>query len=533
MSLTFLALLQCIAGCDPASHVVGATSGSVALASFAVDNESPTGASFSEKLQGRRRPPALPNLLPDFPYPERTGDQIVVRRGDNLQRAIDKAKRGDEIVLAAGETFYGNFKLPAKPGSPADGWIVIRSEESDKLPPIGTRIGPQHAGLMSTVMTTNQSPAIATAPGASGWRLVGFEITAMPSMTDLNFALVSLGGTGSAQNTLEQVPTDLVIDRMYVHGQTTTNSMRCIALNSARTAITDSYIAECHAKGLDSQAIIGWNGPGQYKIVNNMLAGAGENIMFGGGDPSIPGLVPSDIEIRGNYIYKPISWKGVWTVKNLLETKNAARVLIEGNVLDGSWADAQGGAAILLRSTNQDGGCRWCRTTDLTLRRNLIRNSGGGIVFVGSDNADTSLRRILVTENVFDDLNTAPYVGAHSLAFTFAQGGQDITIERTVAVGGLYFSIRFDRDAPVTSLVFRDLVLDRGQHGMGADGTTEGTAGLQVGAPGYVWSNVTLIGASRGAYPPGTRFAASEASAPNAKSIRDAVAKATAAVLPP
>jgi hypothetical protein len=54
--------------------------------------------------------------------------------------------------------------------------------------------------------------------------------------------------------------------------------------------------------------------------------------MFGGGDPAIPNLVPSDIEIRRNYFSKPLSWRvgdpsytGVtWLVKNLLELKNAS-----------------------------------------------------------------------------------------------------------------------------------------------------------------------------------------------------------------
>src|SRR5205085_8881526 len=62
-----------------------------------------------------------------------------------------------------------------------------------------------------------------------------------------------------------------------------------------------------------------------------------ENIMFGGAFASIPNLVPSDIEIRRNHITKPLSWKAneptyagkAWTIKNLLELKNAQRVLID------------------------------------------------------------------------------------------------------------------------------------------------------------------------------------------------------------
>ncbi len=144
------------------------------------------------------------------------------------------------------------------------------------------------------------------------------------------------------------VPQDLVLDRVYVHASPTTPTSRCIALNSARSQVSDSYIFDCHGKGFDTQAIAGWNGPGPFKIVNNTLAGAGENVMFGGSDPSIQNLIPSDIEFRRNYVYTPASWKDVWTKKNLLETKNVQRLLIEGNVFDGSWVGRPGGLGVHL-----------------------------------------------------------------------------------------------------------------------------------------------------------------------------------------
>src|SRR5690606_22757623 len=112
----------------------------------------------------------------------------------------------------------------------------------------------------------------------------------------------------------------------------------------------DSWIAECHIKGFDSQAILSWNSPGPFKIVNNYLEGAGENVMFGGADPRIEGLVPSDIVIERNYFRKPLSWKssGAWTIKNLFELKNAQRVLVRANVFETNWANAQPGFAIVL-----------------------------------------------------------------------------------------------------------------------------------------------------------------------------------------
>ncbi len=94
----------------------------------------------------------------------------------------------------------------------------------------------------------------------------------------------------------------LIIDRCYVHGDPDVAARRGVDLNSKHTAIVDSYFSDWKEPLDDAQAIAGWNGPGPYKIVNNYLEASGENVMFGGDDPTITNLVPSDIEIRLNYM---------------------------------------------------------------------------------------------------------------------------------------------------------------------------------------------------------------------------------------
>ena len=474
----------------------------------------------------------LPRTYLNFPYPARTGKTITVSAGGDFQAALNNAQRGDEIVLQSGATFTGNFFLPAKSGNASNGWIVIRSSRSGELPPIGTRVGPQHASLMAKIVTPNTTAAINTAPSTSGWRLVGLEVTITTAVTIQNYGLMFLGDAG--QTTLSAVPSDLVLDRMYVHGQTSTNTSRCIALNSARTEISDSYLSECHGKGFDSQAILGWNGPGPFKIVNNMLMGAGENVMFGGSDPKVPNLVPSDIEIRRNYFYTPLSWKGIWTKKNLFELKNATRVLVEGNVFDGSWTDAQPGWAILLRSANQDGKCRWCRTTDVTIRRNYITHVAGGIAFIGGAGTavDTVARRLLISETVFDSVGVSPYNGERR-GFIFNEGAADITMERTVVAGNLGQLAWIDPLRVIRGLVLRDNVWYRGMYGISTDGTPEGVQSLSKGAPDYSWSNMTLVGSAVNSYPSGTSFLSNESQSSLAAQIRSIVKSATSGVVIP
>ena len=72
---------------------------------------------------------------------------------------------------------------------------------------------------------------------------------------------------------------------------------------------------------------------------------------------------PSDITIRGNHITRPVSWKGRWQVKNLIESKHARRLLIEGNVIENEWQDAQAGFAFVLKSENQNNDSPWTQTT--------------------------------------------------------------------------------------------------------------------------------------------------------------------------
>src|SRR5262249_22462042 len=175
-------------------------------------------------------------------------------------------------------------------------------------------------------------------------------------------------------------------------------------------------IADCHEDGADAQAICGWNGPGPFKIEDDYLEGSGENVMFGGADPSIKDLVPSDIEIRHNTFRKPLSWKANdptyaethWSVKNLLELKNARRVVIERNRLENCWVDAQTGFAIQLTPRNQDGAAPWSTVEDVAIVNNVVAHAAGGVNILGRDNNQQSAqaRRIAIRNNLFQDIGS-------------------------------------------------------------------------------------------------------------------------------
>jgi hypothetical protein len=454
----------------------------------------------------------LPRASVDTRYVPRTGNVIAVPAGGNFQAALDAARPGAIILLEAGASFVGNFVLPAKTGS---GWIVIRSSAADaNLPREGTRITPSYGGVLPKLVSPNSDPALRTAPRAHRYRLIGVEVTVAPHVTQ-NFGIVALGDGSGAQNSLDEVPRDIILDRVYVHGHANLNVRRCVALNSAASAIIDSYLAECHAKGFDSQAICGWNGPGPFKIVNNYLEGAGENVMFGGADPKIANLTPSDIEIRRNHFTRPSSWKGVWTVKNLFELKHAQRVPVEGNVFENHWADAQDGFAINWKSVNQEGTAPWSVTRDVTFRRNRLRNVSGGITLAAQPEAHPAVpaSRFKIVDNVFENVNVGVFTG-HGRLFQFIEGPADVIVEHNTTLhsdASSHSVVMMDVAPPkMARFVFRNNIATRAQYGVFGSNAGEGLAALMAYAePGYVFERNVLIGPGAGsAYPANNSFPA-------------------------
>jgi Putative Ig domain/Bacterial Ig domain len=229
---------------------------------------------------------------------------ISVPPGGDLQAAIDAAQPGDTILLAAGATYVGNFRLRVHGGT---SYVTIRSAASDVLlPPAGARMTPAYSSYLPKLRSATSIATVRTDPGAAFWRLQFLELEAnYKGQGDI----VSLGDGSAAQNTLARVPHHLIVDRVYIHGDVVHGQKRGIGLNSGQTSIVNSHISEIKGIGQDVQAIAGWNGPGPYRIENNYLEAATEVLIFGGDDPKIPNLTPSDIVVRNNVLRRPASWR--------------------------------------------------------------------------------------------------------------------------------------------------------------------------------------------------------------------------------
>jgi hypothetical protein len=472
-------------------------------------------------------PATLPQVRVDVEYEEPGGDVHHLGAGDDLQAALDAAAPGDVIELQAGAVYEGPFVLPRKEG---EKWIVIRSAGARPLPPPGTRVTPSDAPAMATLVSAS-GPVIRTAPGAHHYRLIGLEITPASEargLARLRGAVRSLAGGAQGEAPFlynlvvlsandqprENLPHHLILERCYLHGDTEVGTRRGIALNSGEAAVIDSWLSGFKEVGGDSQAIAGGGGPGPYLIRNNYLEGAGENLLFGGFDPVIEDLVPADIEILHNHFSKPLDWRKdsaeyagtPWSVKNLLQLKNSRRVLIEGNLFEHNWPDAQNGFAILFTVRNQDGGAPWSVVEDVTFRNNLLREVASGINILGFDDIHDSrqTRRIVIRNNLFAEVGND--WGQGNL-IQVLDAVQDLVIERNTSLQEGH--ILWSEGRPHRGFIFTGNIVRHNLYGIIGRDTGPGHSTVHKYFPDGRLEGNLLIGAPVGSYSGDNEYASS------------------------
>ncbi len=384
----------------------------------------------------------IQSALASTPAP---GASVTVPAGGDFQAALKNAHCGDTIRLQAGATFSGYYVFPAKACDSAH-WIIIRTSAPDSsLPPEGTRIKPCYAGVSSlparpalNCASTNNvmaklvlsyafgSGPIVLAPGANHYRLMGLEVTRRVGTFGIsNLAFVQ---SGTADH--------IIFDRVWMHGTINNDTARGVMLSGlSNIAIVDSFFTDFHCTAItgscsDSQAIAGGIGTpgGTYKIVDNFLEAAGENILFGGGSATSS---PADIEIRRNHFFKPLTWMvgypgfvggtngNSFVIKNHFEVKNAQRILFDSNILENSWGGfSQTGFSILLTPKNQVlngiNVCSLCQVTDVTVRYTTISHVAGGLqIYNGLQGTSAALagERYSIHDVVVDDINGVKYKG--------------------------------------------------------------------------------------------------------------------------
>lgn len=434
-------------------------------------------------------------------------------KNTELQKAIQDATPGTTIMLEPGVSYTGPFDLPEKIG---DGWIIIRTAIDDQdLPGTNERIRPEDATNLAKILAKPGLPAFRTKSRAHHYYFLGIEIAA----TDFSWNVVEIG---SGEKSINDLPHDITFDRVYLHGHKTLGSRRGIAINGRRIAVVNSWLSDFKEVGFDSQALCAWNGT-TFKIVNNHLEGAGENVMFGGAKPAISNLLCADIEVRQNHFYKPLSWRvddpsyeGThWSVKNLFELKNADRVWIQGNIFENNWSDAQNGFAILFTPRTEAGSCPWITVQNVTFEQNILRHTGSGFNISGKDGnySTTHTNHILLRNNLIEDLNGNKW-GGDGRVLQVLNGVHHLTVDHNTFIntlGGTFVNADGQNDAN-QNFVYTNNIASNAVYGLQGSGKGIGNPALNFYFPSAVFTHNVLTdgktsnGGKAANYPAGNYF---------------------------
>jgi hypothetical protein len=353
-----------------------------------------------------------------------------------LQNAVDAPACGTAgaiIALQPNAVFTqissNELTLPYQAGSCAGKWIIIRSDLSDSSIPAynqqGVRAVPADASLFATVKaSTVTSAVIATAPvtpgsgeGANHYWFLGLNLTAAAGIkTDP--ILIQIG---DGETQIRDLPNNITIDRCIIHGPDgTTNIHRDVDAEGTYIAVLNSWLSVVN-NSTEQQTVGFYNTPGPILIDNNHLEGGAEQVLSGGAQPSIAGVLTSDVTITRNHMHRDTAYypgapnyNGFpLIVKNDIEFKEIQRLLVQGNVMDYVWAGySQNGVAISIAPMSATGQDTNIVDNDITIRYNLIRHGNAALLLGAGDpnygnGAQTEgMQRVSIHDNIFSDIST-------------------------------------------------------------------------------------------------------------------------------
>jgi len=287
---------------------------------------------------------------------------------------------------------------------------------------------------------------------------------------------------GFNNTTSSNQSTYITIDRCYFHAlDEEYYTTRALGFDVSYGAVINCYIDNIKAD-VDNQGVWAYNTSGPILIYNNFIEACGMNIFFGGADNQASDLIPSDITITKNYLFKRLSWDGAhWNCVNVIESKMAKRVLVEGNVIQNCWADVQDNA-IRLKSENQGGNNNWAESADWTIRYNKILNVSFGINITPKAGAYTSvaMERVNFHDNLFM-INTSLGNGIFLQNLTV----NDTIVNHNTVINDVGNRLVYLYESSADGFDFiNNITVDMGTYGIKADGSVAGTASLNAAYPG-------------------------------------------------
>jgi len=482
------------------------------------------------------------------------GNTVTVTDGGSLQAALNTVACGDTILLQAGAVYQdpsGAFTLPSL-GCDDAHWITVRSNAPDSALPLeGQRINPCYAGVPSLAgrppyscpSSTSVMPRLVITPSGlqffvgDHYRLIGLEITRAT-------------GGGLVYSLGQVTGSNVIFDRCWIHGTATDSVEHGVRTsNTQNVAVIDSYITDIHCPPASDAGTNGCGvaeafetansskANGTIKLVDDFLEAGDSAIVTGeAGTSQFP---TADWEVRRNHLFKPLTWldAGTYEVNDHIEMRFAQRVLLEGNLLDDTWAYTlntsqigQTGAMILMVPTNRGGACPACTLTDVTVRYNKLSHGGDGIFFevIPGSTGKTALglANISIHDDVIDNVSSKTYAGTGvglGLDYTDTTGAfKNVVVNHITlaAVDQATLAVGSANSQTITSLSVTNSILATGANQVeplgagGADcatGQTTPAGLLSACASPLALTTNALIGGVGASWPSGNFFPATPA----------------------
>lgn len=350
---------------------------------------------------------------------------------------------------------------------------------------------------------------------ASGYRFIGIEFRTHPSQLHIQFQMIDMGSILGPQNAISKIPQNIIFDRCILNGGEFCENKFGLMFAVRRSAVRNCYIYNFWSRNLhwdDTAGICSWNTDGGNLIENNYIDSSGENWFIGGGNQNC-GANNEDWVFRRNHfrknyaLYHGKSFDDVTgaalddslkcVIKNLGETKQCNRVVIEDNIFEQSFQEAtagQGSTAHTHKLTDYGSPGHDPKSGNQLFRGNLTRKAGILLSLIGNQDGNTGngrepgmyQREMHYLDNVFEDYCTPPFVPPTGNAPRLILLGADATYphgalswdHNTVVTevanpnaSGTIFTVGTNQANSVERLDIVRSILHWGQYGITAQGS--------------------------------------------------------------
>lgn len=285
-----------------------------------------------------------------------------------------------------------------------------------------------------------------------------------------------------------------------------THYFKIVAVMGAASAtLTSLPSAEVKATVGSSGAVsLAWSavsGADRYRIYRGTAAG-GESRYKETSSASTKYTYTGSSESTGT---PPTSAKK-WTAKNLIELKNAQRVLIDGNVIEYSWVGSQMGFALMFTPRNSDNNAPWSRVQDVTVSNNIIRHASAVVEISGYDDTYTSQqgKRMAFRNNLMYDIDSSKW-GGTAKPILFVNGAADVTFDSNTIFHNAS-SVVYADGPPTYGFVYTNNIHPHGKYGIMGGLSSPGIPTLTKYFPGANVTYNVFAGGSASLYPQPNSF---------------------------